>query len=112
MAVERIDSKDENPVFKITDGTKTKSTLTVQKTRDGFAFFEVLIDKGSVPAILSGRYTTPERAIKAVEHYLKNRKVSRIVERDKKAEAREKRKNAQTAVPTDDKKHLREGVAD
>ena len=91
--VKRIDSKDENPIFKITDGTKTKATLTVQKSRDGFALFEVLIDKGSVPAKLSGRYTTPDRAIKAVKDYLDQRSVSRLVERDNKAAAREKRKN-------------------
>ena len=94
--VKRINYNDTNPVFKIKDETKSKSTYTVHKSNDGFPFFEVLIDKGSVPATLSGRFTTPDKAIKAVEDYLKTKRVSQNVERDNKAQAREQRKNAKS----------------
>jgi len=110
--VNRIESKDQNPVFKVTDDTKSKSTYTVHKTQDGFAFFEVLIDKGSVPAVLSGRFTTPDKAIKAVEDYLRKRAPSQTVKRDANTRAREKQKNAKAAVSTDSKEHLRKGTAD
>ena len=110
--VEKVENRNQNATYKITDETKSKSTYTVAKTNDGFAFFEVLIDKGSVPAILGGRFTTPDKAIKAVEDYLRTKAPSRTVKRDANTKAREQQKNAKAAVPTDSKEHLHEGTAD
>lgn len=112
MAVERVSNRNENPSFKIKDATKSEATYTVQKTNDGFAFFEVAIDKGSVPAILAGRFTTPDKAIKAVEDYLRTKAPTRTVKRNANTKAREKQKNAKAAVPADDKEHLRQGSTD
>lgn len=71
---------------------KYKQTFTVDKTEDGFIFYEVRVSKGSVPAQLQGKFSRMSDAVKAVEHYIKYAPVSKAVERDRKTEVRERAK--------------------
>ena len=92
MNVEQVyDEELDAPVWKVTSN-KTKSTLTVYKANNGFALFEIKADKGLLSPRLSGSYTTPEKALKAIEHYLRVVRESTTVRRDANTKAREEQK--------------------
>ncbi len=101
---------DGKPLWIITTD-KSKAEYQVKKSEDGFVFYDVGISVGSVPAKLSGKYTTPDKALKDVRDYIRTMPVSKTVERDIKAANREKRKNAKT-VSTDDTQHIQQGSSD
>ena len=71
---------------------KFKAEWKVSVARGGFGHWEVSISQGKVPQELSGMYTTQKIATKAVEDYIRRASVTKYVERDRKAEARELRK--------------------
>lgn len=72
-----------------TDKLTTK--YHVVKENSGYAFFVFRTPKGSVPAELSGRYTTLEKAKEAFSQYEAGLQKSKTVKRQEFAEAREKR---------------------
>lgn len=102
MDVEQVYDEDlDSPVWKV-KSEKVKNTFTVYKANNGFALFEIKTDKGPLAAKLMGSYTTPEKALKDIEHYLRTSKESPTVRRDANTKAREEQKkkklqNASTA---------------
>lgn len=73
---------------------KHKTQFIVGKTRAAM-FFSVRATKGTTPSELSGKYTTLEKAIEAVETFVKNSKETFAVRSDRLHEERQKRKNAE-----------------
>lgn len=73
---------------------KHKTQFIVGKTRSAI-FFSVRATKGVTPSELSGKYTTLEKAIEAVETFVKNSKETFAVRSDRLHEERQKRKNAE-----------------
>jgi hypothetical protein len=61
--------RDDKPFFTITSA-KRRSSFYVSKSNDGFVFYEVGMEKGTVPTKLSGRYTTCSKAVEAVVSYI------------------------------------------
>jgi len=89
---------------------KFVESIIIRKARDGFVFFEVSFENGSVPNSLRGKYTSMATAKKAVATYVANAKESRASRTKYFNEQREKRKqqNAATDQPKGSE-HLREG---
>ncbi len=77
---------------------KLKSEITIQKELGGYRFFVITVNNGSVPAELSGRYSSIPQAQKAVEHYLRNKSKSSTIKRDEYAEDFLKRKKVRDAA--------------
>lgn len=67
----------------IISSPKFKADFIVKKTFDGFSFFEIKTTKGSVPAKLSGSYTTFSKALSDVKNYVASKQPSLTVKRDK-----------------------------
>ncbi len=76
---------------------KRNATYTVAKTDDGFAMFQILVSKGSLPKELSGLYTRLDDAIKALTHYIVSTPDSKAASRDK--YFKDKKKNDSTVLP-------------
>lgn len=79
---------------------KTNCTYYIQKSVDGFTFYDILVDHGSVPKGLSGKYTGPDNALKALTKHIHQMKDTATVKRDK-YQAERKKRNA-TKLRTDD----------
>lgn len=86
-----------NPRWEITSD-KFNHTFSVEKSFDGFVFYRVAINKGSLPAELQGMYTRASDAVKAVVAYEQNASPSATVVRDRKADARAKEKADKEAL--------------
>lgn len=89
---------------------KLVTKIIIEKSKDGFIFFDVKMEAGTIPAELSGRYSSLKTAKKAVETYLRNKKESTAARRENFAKAREERKK-QNASENNAKgsEHIREG---
>lgn len=94
MAIEINEEVDTfgSPIIYIKDESKSTSTYRVQKGQNGFAFYEIGIDRGSVPKCLQSQYTNLKDAEKAVVRYLEVRPKSSIVKRNENTARREERK--------------------
>lgn len=73
---------------------KHKTEFIVGKTRAAM-FFSIRATIGLTPNELSGKYTTLEKAVEAVETFVKNAKETFAVRSDRLHEERQKRKNAE-----------------
>jgi len=82
---------DEKQTAAVTS-PKYKATFFVRKVRSAL-FFEVVTDKGSVPKVLSGKYTSIPKAVQDIEHYIRQANETFSVKSDRLAEYR---KNAKT----------------
>jgi hypothetical protein len=80
---------------------KMLTALTIQKDRSGFIFFEIVTDKGPVPAELSGSYSSIPKAKEAVQQYLRNKKETIGARRENFAKEREERKALKDAPKSD-----------
>jgi len=90
---------------------KSKIIYSVQKSRDGYVFYEIKGDKGAVPDKLSGRYTQPELALKALTVHLKSIPETSTVRRDNRTAQREKAKlDAKAKVNPDNTDDLQQGL--
>lgn len=89
---------------------KLVTDIIIQKSQDGFIFFEVKLEAGAAPAELSGKYSSMKTAKKAVENYLRNKKESKAARRENFAKAREERKKQNASENnTKGSEHIREG---
>jgi hypothetical protein len=89
---------------------KLVSDIIIEKSQDGFIFFEVKFEKGQVPAELSGKYSSIRSAMKAVEGYLLKKKESVAARRENFAKEREERKKQDASENnTKGSKHIRQG---
>lgn len=83
MDVSKVeDTGEHNPRYVVTDPKFKNSKFYVQKSNDGFKFFEIAVSVGKVASAISGRFTTPEKALKALEDWLKVQKKSKSTRRD------------------------------
>jgi len=94
MAIEINEELDTfgSPIVYIKDAEKSTSTYRVVKGQNGFSFYEVAIDRGSVPKELQSQYTSHKAAEKAVCRYLERKAKSPTVKRDENTARREERK--------------------
>jgi len=76
---------------------KLATDIIIQKTNDGFIFFEIKFEKGILPEELKGRYSGIPAAKKAVGSYLNKKKMSKTARRNYFTEAREERKRKDAA---------------
>lgn len=89
---------------------KLNTDIIIQKSNDGFIFFEIKFTTGSPPAELSGHYSSILKAKAAVEHYLNNRKESNTVRRDNFSAARQERKKQDDAeIKSKGSEHVHQG---
>lgn len=90
---------------------KLVSNIIIEKSQDGFIFFEVKFEKGLIPAELSGKYSSIPSAKKAVESYLRNKKESKAARRENFSKAREERKKQQHGSKNNTKgsEHIHQG---
>ena len=81
MDVEEMLDRNGKPMFRITS-PKHKNAFRVQKSEDGYCFYEVMIESGKLPMQLQGRFLTFNSGLQAVTDYLKNCKKSLAKRRD------------------------------
>ena len=73
---------------------KMLSEIYIEKEVGGYRFFLFRFEKGTVPHVLSGRYTSIKDAQIALERYLRNKPVSKRKRVKERADKREKERNA------------------
>ncbi len=90
---------------------KLVSNILIEKSQDGFIFFEVKFEKGVVPAELSGKYSSIKQAKKSVEKYLNSKKETTAARRENFSKAREERKKQKDGSENNTKgsEHIRQG---
>ncbi len=89
---------------------KLNTDIIIQKSNNGFVFFEIKFTKGSPPAELSGNYTNILKAKQAVEKYVRNRKETPTVRRDNFSKARQERKKQDGAeIKSKGSEHVHQG---
>lgn len=76
------------------ESVKHKTDFIVGKLRSQM-FFSVKTSKGSPPIELAGKYSSLEKAVAAVNQYVKNTKETFSVRSDKLHEERQQRKHAE-----------------
>ena len=106
--------EDPSNLTCICKSDKSVVPLTIQKSRDGFIFFEVVMSVGSLPEELKGRFSNMPSAKEAVAQYFRTKKETPTARREnfgKEYEARKKVKDAAKSNSEDDQ-HLREGLSD
>lgn len=88
----------------VSDKTKNKTVYTVSVAPGGFIFYNIKPSVGSLPAELSGRYSSLDKAVDAVSRYLELSEptvtagIEQAVARNKKGRAKE---NAATVKSED-----------
>lgn len=104
--------EDPSNLTCICKSDKSVVPLTIQKSRDGFIFFEVVTSVGSLPEELKGRFSNMPSAKEAVAQYFRTKKETPTARREnfgREYEARKKVKDAAKSNSEDDQ-HLREGL--
>jgi len=92
--VEEVTPKHNVAPTWIIKSDKFNHEFRIEKSFDGFVFFKVSVSSGTLPKELSGYYTKAPAAIKAVLEYEFEAKPTATVQRDHKADARKKQKEA------------------
>lgn len=77
------------------ESVKHKTDFVVGKLRSQM-FFSVRATKGTIPNELSGKYTSLEKAVEAVNQFVANTKETFAVRSDKLHEERQQRKHAES----------------
>lgn len=76
------------------ESVKHKTDFVIGKTRSAI-FFSIKATIGTTPSELAGKYTTLEKAAKAVEDYVRNSKETFAVRSDRLHQERQQRKDAE-----------------
>ena len=106
--IEFIDDRFEQK--SVCKSDKMTTDIIIQKAQDGFIFFEIKFERGSVPSELSGRYSNIRNAKKAVTKYLAKKKETKAARRENfNAEREERKKRNGSENITKGSKHLRKG---
>jgi uncharacterized protein YegP (UPF0339 family) len=71
---------------------KMVGAYTIRKDNSGYIFFEIVADNGSIPADLKGKYSSLDKAKKAVVAYLRDKKETVAARRENFAKERAERK--------------------
>lgn len=72
---------------------KVSSKFIVSKITGDYQFYKITRDAGEVPEKLSGKYSHPDAALKALSHYLKTTKYTQAAKNKETRERVEARKN-------------------
>lgn len=80
------------PSIRFSCPEKTKATYSIVKSKDGFMFLEIVVDSGTLPQELEGKFSREIEAEKKIITYLRNRKPTPIVRRDQNAAERAAKK--------------------
>jgi len=89
---------------------KMKTEIYIKKDNSGFIFYEISLEKGVLPADLSGKYSSMKKAKAAVTAFLNNRKETFAAKSEFLAQEREKRKAKDVSVVhSEEHQHIREG---
>lgn len=72
----------DKKTLKATCPTKLSTPIHVRKSPGGYIFFEVHVEKGKVPRDLSGKYTSLDKAKRAIQDYLNKATPSKAVRRE------------------------------
>lgn len=90
---------------------KNTESIFIEKERGGYMFFVIRVPKGSVPAQLSGRYSSILKAQAAVKKYLDNKVQSVSARRKEFGDNYEKRKKAKDGAKNKSKgsQHVHQG---
>jgi len=75
---------------------KSKTDYVIYKPRDQTAFFKVRTTVGSLPSELSGHYSTLNKAIQLVSHYVEHSKETFAVRSDRLDKERKERHAAKS----------------
>lgn len=76
------------------ESVKHKADFIIGKLRSQL-FFSIKTTKGAIPKELSGKYTNLEKAIEAVEQFVRNSKETFAVRSERLHEERQQRKHAE-----------------
>lgn len=107
--VEFIDNKAEQSCVCKSD--KMVTDILINKSQDGYIFFEIKLEKGPTPSELSGKYTNIPSAKKAVAKYLANKKETIAARRENFNKAREERKKENGSKNSSKgSKHIHQGL--
>ena len=107
MDVVKHEERDTESYYVVTDPKYKNNKFYIRKAKGGFSFFEIGVSRGRVASEISGWFTKPEKALKALEDWLKVQKDGMATRRDKMYE-----RAHGTTVQSDDKKHVQQGPAD
>ncbi len=88
----------------IVTSPKFKVEFRVGKSRYA-AFFTISLGKGSAPSELSGKYSSLEKAVKAILNYIKNSNETFSVKSERLHQERQSRKHAKSD-PSNSQQHL------
>mgnify|MGYP003652294015 FL=1 len=107
-----FDTDYNKKISVVTCPSKSAAVLTVSASPGGFIFYSISADVGKVAEELAGRFTSIEKAHKAIESYynrIKRTRTSLIREEDAlKAQKRKVKENA-TELGTEDGKQIHQG---
>lgn len=100
--VKRYIPKDEH--FEVIEvrSEKTQVVYTISKAENGYSQYVIRLSSGNPPAELSGMYTTPDSALKAVTKHLSTKRWTQAAknrETAKRVEERKRKRNAKTVQP-------------
>lgn len=73
----------------VIESDKTNHKWIVQKSNDGFIFYEIKVDRGNVPKELQGQYSRMKHAVDAVKEYERTMDETKRRRRDKRFEEKE-----------------------
>lgn len=89
-----VDVNQELQIARVTS-PKHKADFIVSKTRYS-QFFNVRTTVGILPAVLSGKYTSLESAIKSISEFIRNTKETFAVRSERLHQERQQRKHAES----------------
>lgn len=106
--------EDPSKLTCICKSPKMIHPLNIRKSQDGFIFFEVVTEKGDLPAELKGRFSDMSRAKEAVAQYFRTMKETPAARRENFHQEREERKKVKDAAKSksEDDQHLHQGLGD
>ena len=111
MADVEFETDFNKKISKATCPEKSKAVLTVSPSPGGFIFYSISADVGNVAEELSGRFTSIEKAHKAIESYynkLRQTRGAQVKEVEDRIQKRKAEENA-TKSSSKDSKHVHKG---
>lgn len=106
MAVEVEEIYEAGVYYIKVNSDKVNVSYQITKKPSNPTMWFITPDKGFLPEILQGRYTTPGKALADLTKYLNNSKMSATRERDIKYERSKAQKEARVASKSNDQNDL------
>lgn len=100
--VKRYVGEGEHFETLIVSTPKAEVDYVITKAENGYSQYRITLTKGSAPNELSGMFTTPDVALKAVEKHLSKKRWTQAAknkETAKRVEERKRKRNASELLP-------------